>query len=96
MLPTVLFLLLAVLPSAVICGLAGYRHTRFGWLYALAAYAIGPTALVLFLACTSFKRCKVCGAECTWNASACRTCLQPFPLPEKRPFWHKEKAHAQQ
>lgn len=96
MLPTVLFLLLAAVPSAVIYGLATYRGTRCGWVYASAAYVIGPIAIPLFLACTSFKRCGACGAECAWNALTCRTCLQPFPLVEKRSFCRKGESHVQQ
>lgn len=86
MIATLVLLCLVVAPSVVIYGLACYRGTRYGWLYAAAAYLIGPVALVVYLACASFKRCPSCGAECAWNAPFCRTCLQPFPLIEKRPF----------
>ena len=75
-----IFVLLIVLPSGAISVLGQQRGCRQTWLYALAAYAIGPLALVLFLWRESFKRCPVCHAECSWDALACRTCLAPFPM----------------
>lgn len=83
MMATLFFLILNVVPSVVICGLAYQRGTRCGWLYAVTAYLIGPLAVVVYLACSSFKHCAACGAECAWNAPSCRTCLQPFPMSEK-------------
>lgn len=74
-----IFVLLMVLPAGVISVLGQQRQCRHTWLYALAAYAIGPLALMLFLWRESFKRCPVCHAECSWDAPACRTCLAPFP-----------------
>lgn len=77
---SVIFVLLMVVPAGVIFVLGQQRRCRHTWLYALAAYVIGPLALMLFLWRASFKRCPVCRAECSWDALACRTCLAPFPM----------------
>ena len=79
----VIFVLLMVLPAGVISVLGAQRGCRHAWLYALAAYAIGPLALMLFLWRESFKRCPICRAECAWDALACRICLAPFPMTPK-------------
>lgn len=89
MLTLLLFVVLMVLPSVAVSALSVRRGSRWRWIYALLAYAIGPLVIIVFLVCESFIHCPSCGTECAWNAPVCRSCLQPFPL--KKSSWRERR-----